>query len=127
MNTAIVGLGSNIRPQENIRKARELLAQKYQILAESRFVITQAIGKPQAPDFLNGALLLETESDCEDFKLQMKALERELGRTSRQTGGEPRVIDLDLLVWNSQVMDEDVRQRPFVQDSVRELLPELPL
>ena len=125
MNTAIVGLGSNIRPHENIRKARELLVQKFHILAESRFVTTKAIGQLRKPDFLNGAVLLKTGLDREGLKAQLKKLERALGRTPQQVGGEARVIDLDLLVWNDQVVDEDVRQRSFVRESVRELLPAL--
>ena len=127
MNTAVVGLGSNIDPVKNIGQARKLLSQRFKVVAESKFTQTTAIGQPQAPDFLNGAVLLQTNLESDDLKVELKGLERKLGRTPEQSGGAARVIDLDLLIWNGQVIDEDVHQRSFVRESVLELLPSLSL
>ena len=60
MNRAVVGLGSNIEPDQNIQKAKGYLAKKFSILAESRFKRTKPIGSVVQPDFINGVILIET-------------------------------------------------------------------
>ena len=59
----VVGLGSNINPKRNILKATRLLTQKYKFIKKSRFVKTKAIGDKSQDDFINGAILVETQSN----------------------------------------------------------------
>jgi 2-amino-4-hydroxy-6-hydroxymethyldihydropteridine diphosphokinase len=39
----------------------------------------------------------------------------------------PREIDLDILVWNGEVVDEEVYEREFLRKSINELMPEMDL
>ncbi len=125
MNTAVVGLGSNIKPEETILKARKLLACQYKVLAESHFLKTKAFGDGAQADFLNGAVLLTTDLSPEQLKTSLKVMEQSLGREDDQHGYVPRIIDLDILVWNGQVVNHDFFERGFIKASVLELLPDL--
>jgi 2-amino-4-hydroxy-6-hydroxymethyldihydropteridine diphosphokinase len=125
MNRAVVGLGSNIEPEENIRKAREFLARQYTVLKESSFKKTKSIGPTKQADFLNGAVLLEVDSELGHFKSALKGLESALGRKRTPDRNAPRPIDLDILVWNGSITDKNFYQRDFLKESVLELIPDL--
>ena len=63
MNRVVIGLGSNIDPDENIAKARESIAAEFRLLDESRWVETKPVGFSKQANFINGALLIETRLD----------------------------------------------------------------
>ncbi len=122
MNTSIIVLGSNIEPQKNIGLAKRLIFERFQVLRESRFLKIKPVGLVNQPDFINGALLIETELECELFRFDLKEIEYRMGRTkniSKSYG--PRIIDVDVLVWNDQVVNRDFYEREFVRDFVLEL------
>ncbi len=125
MNQSIIGLGSNISPEANIAKARKRLKQDFKVLAESAFVTTRAVGVVHQPDFLNGAVLIETDLGLEPLKSRLKELEQTLGREEGQHGFNPRTIDLDVVVFDGVLIDKDFYRRDFLRKSVLELAPEL--
>ena len=122
IHTAIIGLGSNINPRQNIIKAKTRLAKDCKILAESRFVTTKPIGKKNQADFLNGAILLETNQSKDKLRVYLKNIEVSLGRKRTNKNFGPRTIDLDILAWNNKVVSRDFYERDFVRDSVLELM-----
>ena len=124
-HTAVIGLGSNINPQTNIAEAKKILGQKYTILAESQFVVTEPIGTTTQPDFIKGAVLIKTALAQERVKKDLKNIEISLGRRHETDKFGPRTIDLDIVVWNNQVMDQDFYQRDFLKQSTLELIPNL--
>ena len=122
MNTSIIVLGSNVEPEKNIRLAKRLIAEKFQALSESRFRKTKPVGVTEQPDFINGALLIQTELERELFRVELKKIEHKMGRTktiAKNYG--PRTIDIDILVWNDQVVNRDFYEREFVREFVLEL------
>ena len=125
MNTAIIGLGSNIDPQENINRAQASITQKFHILAASKFITTKPIGSRTQADFLNGAILLETDLDLKPLKTALKTIETSLGRKKSPNRFDPRTIDLDILVWNDKIIDQDFYTRSFIKSAVLELMPGL--
>ena len=114
-----------MNPDENIARAKELLSKEQRILGESRFIITRPLGFKAQPDFVNGAYLLETRLDIDDFRGSLKAIETDLGRTKGGDRCGPRPIDLDIVVWNGQIIGHDFYERDFVKKAVEELLPDL--
>ncbi len=120
MNSVIVGLGSNVNPQTHIAVAREQLKRYFQVLKESSFKMTPAVGSPKQADYLNGAVLLKTKLDRKNFLAKLKALEKDLGEFPGDPD-RPRVIDLDILVWNGKVIHPDVENRAFLRDFLKEL------
>ena len=125
MNRAIIGLGSNIDPVQNIQKAKETLRQKFCVLDESCFKLTKPFGKIQQADFINGAVLMETELNIEYLKQMLQDIEEEMGRDRADDRHGPRTIDLDIIVWNNSITDQNFYERDYLKESVLELIPAL--
>ena len=125
MNQAVIGFGSNIDPQRNIQKAKITLGRKFRIIAESEFKVTKPIGDDQQPDFINGTVLIETEIGIDQLKISLKAIESQMGRDHTKDRFSPRTIDLDIVVWNNNIVDQDFYNREYLRQSVLELIPGL--
>jgi 2-amino-4-hydroxy-6-hydroxymethyldihydropteridine diphosphokinase len=125
MNKAVISLGSNIASEKNIAKAREILSQEYKVIAESRFILTKPIGPIAQPDFLNGAVYIETHFPLEAVEKNLKNIESRLGRIKTKEKHAPRTIDLDIVVWNNQIVDQDFYTRDYLKASILEILPQL--
>ena len=128
-NIVIIGVGSNINPKINIRKAKELLKNQSLVLGESKFVKTKPIGNKNQDDYLNGAILAATSQPRIKFKFTLRKIESQLGRKRRGAQAParygPRTIDLDILVWNGKIVGKDFYTRDFIRKSVLELMPGL--
>lgn len=124
-NIVIIGVGSNINPKVNIRKAKELLKKQCPVLSESKFVKTKPIGDKNQNDYLNGALRVAVSQNRQRFKSTLKKIESKLGRKRGASPYDPRTIDLDILVWNGKVVGKDFYTRNFIRKSVLELMPSL--
>ena len=125
MNRVVIGVGSNIEPEINIEKARQQIAQDHHLMAASRNIKTKPIGYADQPDFLNCAFLVETTFNDLEFEAYLHSVEEKLKRVRTGNKFGPRTIDLDIAVWNNDIVDEDVYKRSFLKESVRELCPDL--
>ena len=125
MNKVIIGLGSNISPQENIDKARKTLANKFDVIAESTFIETEPVGYTDQDNFINGSVYISTSLDQESLKKTLLQIEDELGRVRSEIKFGPRSIDLDIVVFNNEITDDDFYTRDFVKNAVLELIPDL--
>ncbi len=125
MNRAVISFGSNIDPEIHIRKARERIGLQHRVLAESTVVKTKPIGFTKQPNFLNGTVLIETDTDFSELDKGLRQIEDQLGRVRGPNRYGPRTIDLDIVVWNGEVIDEDVRKRDFLKKGVLEVWPDL--
>jgi len=127
MNRVVIGVGSNIQPEENVTRARRAVAQAHRVLAESRFVETEPVGYKDQPSFVNGAVLIETPLGSEALKAWLRQVEDDLGRDREGLKDGPRTIDLDILIWNGKIVHREVRERAFVRAAVLEVWPDLPI
>jgi 2-amino-4-hydroxy-6-hydroxymethyldihydropteridine diphosphokinase len=137
MARAFVGLGSNLgQPEALIRSALELLASEegIEVLAVSTLRETDPVGYEEQPRFLNGAAELATELAPRELLERLLAIERRLGRV-RGEGPRfgPRPIDLDLLVYGEEILNEPglalphprLHERRFALEPLAELDPAL--
>jgi 2-amino-4-hydroxy-6-hydroxymethyldihydropteridine diphosphokinase len=136
---AYVGLGSNLGDREaTIHRALELLGARpgIDVVAVSTLRETDPVGYEDQPRFLNGAAALEVELTARGLLDQLLAVERELGRDrSRETRWGPRTIDLDLLLYGAETVEEPgltvphprLAERQFVLEPLHELEPDLTL
>jgi 2-amino-4-hydroxy-6-hydroxymethyldihydropteridine diphosphokinase len=124
MNFAVVAVGSNIEPQRNIDAALALVASRQKVAGESRYVRTKAIGRPEQGDYLNGAWLVQTALDRDEFAEFLKGIEQQLGRIRTADKYAARPIDLDLVVWNGSIVDDDIYTRDFLRNAVLEVAPD---
>jgi 2-amino-4-hydroxy-6-hydroxymethyldihydropteridine diphosphokinase len=122
MNTVIIGLGSNILPEENIGKAIGELAKSMRLIRQANLIRTKPVGITEQPDFFNGAVLVETGLDLIELKTLLKNLEDALGRDRTKPKYGPRTIDLDIVVWNGKIIDNDYYTRDYLPVLVGELI-----
>ena len=121
-NTAILGIGSNLNADKNISKMLEILGQQVEILKVSSLVRTSPIGIKNQPDFINGAVKIQTVLEQEELTGLLKNIEDLMGRDRSAPKFGPRTIDLDIVVWNGKVVDEDYYSRDFLRKSVQEII-----
>jgi len=119
MNKVIIGIGSNIEADKNIQKMLQILQQKVTVLKVSPMIRTKPIGITDQPDYTNGAVKIETELGRSDLNNMLKAIEDDLGRDRSGPKFGPRCIDLDIVVWNGEIVDQDYYTRDFIRSSVR--------
>ena len=124
-NKVVIGVGSNIEPSKNIKEAQEAIANHFNLINTSSLIETEPIGCMDQDNFLNCAFLIETELDSKTLKSWLKDLENKLGRVRTENKYGPRTIDLDIVVWNEEIVDSDVYERKFLQNSITEVLPNL--
>jgi 2-amino-4-hydroxy-6-hydroxymethyldihydropteridine diphosphokinase len=136
---AYLGLGANLGDREaTIGQAVELLAATpgIEVVAVSMLLETDPVGYADQPRFLNGVAACETELTPRTLLDRLLAVEQELGRV-RGEGPRfgPRTIDLDLLLYGDDVVDEPglvvphprLAERRFVLEPLHELDPDLTL
>jgi 2-amino-4-hydroxy-6-hydroxymethyldihydropteridine diphosphokinase len=132
-NLAYLSLGSNIDPERNLRAAVTLLARYGQIRAVSTVLETPPLGYTRQANFLNAALLLETPLTAPALREEaIPAVESELGRVRSANKNGPRTIDIDIMLFNRDVLqmghrhvpDPEVLERPYVTISLAEIAPD---
>jgi 2-amino-4-hydroxy-6-hydroxymethyldihydropteridine diphosphokinase len=130
VTVAYIGLGSNLGDREaTIRAATAALPG---VVAMSALRETDPVGKTDQPRFLNAVAALETELSAGELLDVLLSVERELGRERRERWG-PRTIDLDLLLYGDETLDEPglrvphprLHERRFALEPLAELDPEL--
>ena len=132
MVLAYIGLGSNLGDREaTIRAALERLAASPEIEVEavSSLRETDPVGYVDQPRFLNGAAALRTELPPRTLLDRLQEVERELGRDRSGPRFGPRTIDLDLLLYGTEQIDENgleiphprLAERRFVLEPLAEL------
>jgi len=133
---AYVGLGSNLHgPARQIEIAFKLLGdiRSTRLIKRSSLHRSAPFGGVEQPDFVNAAASLLTQLTAQDFLLELQRIENERGRDRGEVRWGPRVLDLDLLVYSNQTIDEPglsvphpgIGERNFVLLPLREIAPEL--
>jgi 2-amino-4-hydroxy-6-hydroxymethyldihydropteridine diphosphokinase len=133
---AYVGPGANLGPREaTILRAVDLLAAEpeVELLELSSLVETEPVGVTDQPEFVNGAVSLETALPPRELLAALLRIERELGRVRSGEQWGPRTIDLDLLLYGDEVVDEPgltvphprLHERRFALEPLAEIEPDL--
>jgi 2-amino-4-hydroxy-6-hydroxymethyldihydropteridine diphosphokinase len=136
--TAAIALGSNLPsrfgdPAENLREALRRMADLGSVTAVSSFYATEPVGYLDQPQFVNAAALLETELSPLELLRALLAIEQAMGRdrvTAPPKG--PRIVDLDLLLYGSLVLNDPelvlphpaMQERRFVLEPLAEIAAE---
>jgi 2-amino-4-hydroxy-6-hydroxymethyldihydropteridine diphosphokinase len=130
---AYVALGSNLGDREATIRAglAELDATPgVEVAAVSTLVETEPVGYVDQPRFLNGAAALETTLPARGLLDVLLAVEARFGRRREGVPAQgPRTLDLDLLLYESEEIDEPglriphprLHERRFVLEPLAEL------
>lgn len=116
MNKAYLLTGGNMgQPEANLALALELIEKHCgKVRGRSSLYKTAAWGRNDQPAFLNQALLLETELEAGELLEQLLSIEKSIGRVRLEKYG-PRVIDIDILLFNHEVYNEPHLKIPHPQ------------
>lgn len=105
---AVIGLGGNVpsaigQPIDTLEAAIALIDMHVGVVVKrSPWYRSKPMGVIDQPDFINGAVLIETPEDPKSILVKLKAIEATLGRESRERWSA-RTADLDLLAFGDQV------------------------
>jgi len=135
MNPALIyiSLGTNLGDRMvNLRLAQAALPPEIQVLVYSSIYETEPWGYPDQPNFLNQVLKARTNLSAPALLATLKVIERNLGRRPTFRFG-PRLIDLDILLYGSLVLNTPMltiphprlAERAFVLVPMAEIAPDL--
>ena len=133
MVEAYIAFGSNIGDRDaNVNKALDILRQKTKIIKTSSLYETKPMYLENQGWFLNGVAIIETAFKPEELLGVLKRIEKQMGRKEVGRNG-PRIIDLDILFYKNQIINEDnlriphpkIQERAFVLVPLAEIEPNL--
>jgi 2-amino-4-hydroxy-6-hydroxymethyldihydropteridine diphosphokinase len=129
LNNAAIALGSNLGDREShlafaVRQLRDLLTG----MRVSSWHETAPVGVAPQPNFLNGAVVGQTTLDARALLDRLHGVEQARGRR-RPHDGAARTLDLDLILFGADVIDEPglqvphprFRERLFVLEPLAEI------
>jgi 2-amino-4-hydroxy-6-hydroxymethyldihydropteridine diphosphokinase len=135
--TAAIALGSNLasqwgHPDANLREAVRRVGKLGITQGVSSFYETAPVGYTDQPNFLNAAMLLETELEPPELMSALLAIERDMGRNRATAPAKgPRIIDLDLVLMGDVILATPLltlphpamAERRFVLEPLAEIAP----
>lgn len=132
---AAIGIGSNLGDRRACMQSAVAMldgTSGVAVVACSDLIETAPVGGPEQGPFLNGALLVDCELDCDALLERLHAIERAHGRTRPDAvRWGPRTLDLDLLLFGSLVRAEPppvlphprMHERSFVLEPLASIAP----
>jgi len=130
---AYVGLGSNVGDRlDNLRTAAQMLSRGgSRVTVASSVYETEPVGYADQDWFLNAVVGAEVALGVHEFHALLKRIEVQMGRKSRHRWG-PREIDLDLLLFGDEIVNEArlvmpharMHERGFVMQPIAEIASE---
>ena len=130
MANVYIGLGTNLGDRNgNLCRARSLMNQRgLRIVRESSVLTTEPVEYLDQPDFLNQIVKVETVISPHEMLDLLIAIENEMGRVRDLPKG-PRIIDLDILLYDNIAISDNritlphpgIATREFIQYHLREL------
>lgn len=121
MHSAILILGSNIDPEKNILIGFKKLADRFRIEKTSQIFETAAEGN-EGPNFLNAAIKIHTMFDLNKLKYEhLRCIEDEMGRVRTSDKNAPRTFDVDILIYDEQIIDNSLWERLYLAAPLFEL------
>ena len=121
MANALIGMGSNIDPEHHLADAAKEIRARFLDCSFSAVYRSKAVGM-EGDDFLNACCLIEDVPVRDELVGWFKLLEDRHGRDRSEGSWKPRTLDLDLLVYSDEVLDDDLFRYPHVYVPASELV-----
>lgn len=132
-HTAYIAFGSNMGDKkkylddaiQGLRDMKEIVVEKV-----SEYLVTEPYGGVEQDDFLNGVIEAETFLSPDALLHKLHEIEQEAGRERKIHWG-PRTLDLDILLYDHEIIDTekltiphiDMQNRQFVLEPLSQLAP----
>ncbi len=136
MVTAYIGLGSNLEdPEQQIRNAVGALKtiEGTVMFSISALYYSRPMGPQDQPDYMNAVARLDTSLSAIALLNALQKIENQAGRVRKDNRWGPRVLDLDILLYDNNVINSErlvvphygLKEREFVLIPLNEIAPEL--
>lgn len=115
MSLVYIALGSNMGDTEkNLQQALEYMKEKgLEVIKKSSFIKTAPYGLVEQDDFLNAVCLVQTTLVPREVLKILMDIEDKMGRVRTIRWG-PRIIDLDILLYDDLIIKESNLQIPHI-------------
>jgi 2-amino-4-hydroxy-6-hydroxymethyldihydropteridine diphosphokinase len=97
------GARERVSPATILSLALQRLTALGKLIRTSPVYQSPAAGRPEHPDFLNAAVLLDTDLAPEELRRRLREIEADLGRVRSADGFAPRTIDIDICYLGNRV------------------------
>ncbi|MBK5719911.1 2-amino-4-hydroxy-6-hydroxymethyldihydropteridine diphosphokinase [Dysgonomonas sp. Marseille-P4677] len=121
MNKILLSIGTNENREASLVLCHQLLNNLFEEIHYSETSITKPYGVKYHNDFLNQLAIAYTEQDKEDIHAALKELEKKMGRKASDKESGIVVIDIDIVIWNQEIIKATDIERTYIKD----LLPTL--
>lgn len=105
MSTAYISAGSNVEPEVNLRQGLIMLKEHYGDLRLSPVYRSSAVGF-EGDDFLNLVVAFDSDEPVNQIAITLDDIENRCGRIRNGVRFGPRTLDLDLLLYGNEIVDE---------------------
>lgn len=134
MHVVVLSLGTNLGDKEkNILEAYHRIGKRVgKITRRSSMLHTEPWGFDSQNEFVNTAIMVETELSPRQVLNATQEIEREMGRTVKSVNGQyhDRIIDIDILLYDDAIIDEPdlkiphplMKERDFVMNPLKEII-----
>ena len=104
MTTVLLSLGSNLQPQHYLQAAVAVLRERFGAISVSPAYRTPAVGF-DGPDFLNNAVMLDTDLPLGELDDWLHAVEDAHGRDRSGPRFSDRTLDIDVVYYGDLVVE----------------------
>ena len=136
MPHAYIGIGSNLdNPELQVRKAIDelKLLPESEYLCNSSCYFSKPVGPPGQPDYVNAVVKIDTRLKAMVLLETLQSMETRQGRTRQSERWGPRIIDLDILLYGDEKINDEnlvvphpeMHKRDFVIIPLYEISPDL--
>lgn len=115
MNKVLISIGSNFDSGNNVNCCRLLLDLHFENIFYSQVCETVPYGENYKHNFLNQLAVFTTEKPLSEVQNILKSIERQIGRTSNDKETGLVKIDVDLVVWNHEILKPKDISRTYVK------------
>lgn len=124
MNVAFLCLGGNMGDRlANLNHAKALMSEeRLKITDQSSIYETGAWGSDNSPDYYNQCIKIETELDAESLMQRLLDIEHRSGRIRTENRNEPRTMDIDILLFNSEIINSPSLTVPHPRMHLRQFV-----
>ena len=136
MTNVYLSLGSNVgHKEQNVKKAISAMraVKSIKVLKTSHLYKTKSWGYEKQQDFINAAIKIKADLSPNKLFAILKCIEAKLGRRPQEIKWGPRVIDIDILLYGSKILNNPrlkiphphMQERLFVLQPLAEIAPRL--
>ena len=121
MNKALLSIGTNEDRESNLSLCHQFLNNIFTDISYSDTSVTMPYGTTYKNDFLNQLAIIYTNKDEDEVVRLLKSIEKDMGRNGADKKKGIVKIDIDLVIWNNNVLKPEDFSRSYIADLLASL------